>query len=420
MHKHPLNPQEKKILSLSALGGLLELYDFTIYGIFSVYFAQQFFPANNAILSIIESYLVFILGYLARPIGGLIFSHIGDEHGRKKVLVITIVLMGLSSIGIGILPTYATLGIFAPIALLLLRLLQGFALGGELPTTYVYISESLTNKRGLGFGVTMMGVNSGLLLGMAFNQLLTNFMNPAELIHYGWRIPFIFGGILCLVSYKIRKTLQETLAFKKIQAKPDFPLAYLFKHHARLMCSGIALTAIMSSLVVGVAVFMPTYLSIFLHVDNRFISEIMTLAMILNVSAIYFSGRISDLYRSPYLLLSIFLLGSLILIPTAYLLIAKHYFMSGVIILVVLAGIAALLTPLILTNLFPAKVRLTGVAVCYNVGFTFFGGLAPVIISTLIHAGFNVYKVPLLYLLSTLVICAAGAFYSKRTNIYTE
>ena len=123
-------------------------------------------------------------------------AHVGDEHGRKKVLIITIVLMGASSLGIGLLPTYASIGYAAPIGLLVLRLLQGLALGGELPSTYVYISESMPQKRGSGFGITMTGVNAGLLLGMAINQLLNLSFNTEQLTAYGWRIPFIIGGAL--------------------------------------------------------------------------------------------------------------------------------------------------------------------------------------------------------------------------------
>ena len=245
-----LNTQEKKIVGLAALGGMLEFYDFIIYGIFSVYFAHQFFPSGNEMLSIIESYVVFVLGYIARPIGGIIFSHIGDEYGRKKVLIVTIILMGLASLGIGVMPTYQQIGIFAPIGLLLFRLIQGLALGGELPSTYVYINESMRDKEHIGFGITMTGVNSGLLLGMLINQLMNSLFDHAELTAYGWRIPFIIGGALCLVSYKIRRTLHETTAFEKIQNKPKFPLANLFKEHLPAMLAGILSTAIMAGLVV--------------------------------------------------------------------------------------------------------------------------------------------------------------------------
>ncbi len=408
-----LNREEKKIVGLAALGGMLEFYDFIIYEIFSVYFASQFFPSGNQIISIIESYVVFVLGYIARPIGGMIFSHVGDEHGRKKVLIITIVLMGASSLGIGLLPTYASIGYAAPIGLLVLRLLQGLALGGELPSTYVYISESMPQKRGSGFGITMTGVNAGLLLGMAINQLLNLSFNTEQLTAYGWRIPFIIGGALCLISYKIRKTLQETAAFNKIHDKPEFPLAYLFKHNLPQMIAGIATTGIMSSLVVIAIIFMPTYLHKMLHIDNRLISQIMPIAMILNVITIYITGRIAN-HVTPYIILRNLIIASAILVPTSYWLIDAGHIAAGVIILAILEGVAAMIIPYLITCLFPAKIRLTGVAMSYNIGFTIFGGMAPIIISSSIQSGHGIYQTPLIFMTVILLVCSFGLYYAKR------
>lgn len=408
-----LNPQERKIVGLAALGGMLEFYDFIIYGMFSVYFAHQFFPSDNQLLSIIESYVVFVLGYLSRPIGGMLFSHIGDEHGRKKVLIITIILMGISSLGIGLLPTYNQIGIIAPIGLVLFRLLQGLALGGELPSTYVYISETMPEKRGSGFGITMVGVNSGLLLGGLINQLLNFAFTPAELGSYGWRIPFIFGGVICLISYKIRQTLHETAAFKRIENKPEFPLAFLFKHHLPQMIAGIATTAIMSGLVVVAIVFMPTYLHGILKVDNKVISSIMTIAMISNVLTIYILGKIANT-TTPYIILRNLLISCVILIPLSYWLIDLQFYAAGTIILAILEGAAAMIIPYLVTCLFPAKIRLTGVAMCYNISFTIFGGMAPIIISSGIKAGYGVYVTPLVYMFVILIVCAIGLGYAKR------
>jgi len=411
VHKNSfkLNREEKKIVCLTALGGMLEFYDFIIYGVFSVYFAHQFFPGENPILSVIKSYVIFILGYIARPVGGVIFSHFGDEYGRKYVLIITIILMGASSLGIGILPTYNQIGIAAPLCLLLLRLVQGLALGGELPSTYVYIIESMPQKRGSGFGITMFGVNSGLLLGMAINQLLNFILTPAEMSTYGWRLPFIFGGLLCLISYQIRKTLQETSAFKKIHNKPLFPFLYLWTHHLPQVMAGIAITAIMSGLVVVAIVFMPTYLHEMLKMNNAFISYIMPLVMLCNIITIYFTGKMANMI-SPSVILGSLLLLSTILIPCSYWLINgnQHKLMTGLIILSMLEGIAAMIVPLFICTLFPTKIRLTGVALCYNVGFTIFGGLAPVIISSFINAGYSVYLTPMIYLLIIVAICGAG------------
>lgn len=406
-----LNKEEKKVVRLAALGGMLEFYDFIIYGVFSVYFAQQFFPGGNSLLAIIKSYVIFILGYIARPIGGFIFSHIGDEYGRKKVLVITIVLMGLSSLAIGLLPTYAQIGVSAPLLLLLFRLIQGLAIGGELPSTYVYLSESLPNKQGTGFGLTMFGVNSGLLLGMVVNQLLTSWLSNEQLMAYGWRIPFIFGGLLCIISYYIRKTLAETSAFTKVHDKPSFPLATLLKNHKPQLLVGIAITSIMSGLVVLAIIFMPTYLNEMLHIDTHYIGRIMPLMMLFNVIAIYISGRIADRV-TPSAILYYLLLLSAVLIPLSYWMISMSTNLTmlsiGLITLGILEGIAALLVPLILCSLFTTSIRLTGVAFCYNIGFTLFGGLAPVIVSTLISLGYNLYMVPVIYLLAVVIICSFG------------
>lgn len=411
-----LTTQEKKIVGLSALGGMLEFYDFIIYGIFSVYFAHQFFPSENELLSVIESYVVFILGYIARPIGGIIFSHVGDEHGRKKVLIITIILMGISSLGIGLLPTYAQIGWVAPLGLLSLRLLQGLALGGELPSTYVYISETMTQKRGSGFGITMTGVNSGLLLGMIVNQILNLIFTTEELGAYGWRIPFIFGGALCLISYKIRQSLHETAAFKRIEDKPNFPLAYLFKNHFLQMIAGIATTAIMSGLVVAAIIFMPTYLHQILHVDNKVVSHIMPIAMLFNVITIYMTGKAAN-HISLAKILTTLLIISICITPLSYWLIINAYPLIGTSLLAILEGAAAMTIPMLLTYLFPAKVRLTGVAMCYNLGFTIFGGVAPIIITSAIKAGSGVFITPVAYITAIIIVCTIGLYYAKNHSV---
>lgn len=408
-----LNSQEKKIVTLAALGGMLEFYDFIIYGVFSVYFAHQFFPSGNSLISVIESYVVFVLGYIARPVGGIIFSHVGDEHGRKKVLIITIILMGISSLGIGILPTYQQIGIIAPILLLGLRLLQGLALGGELPSTYVYISETMSGKRGLGFGITMTGVNAGLLLGMAVNQLLNAIYSTQEITHYGWRLPFIFGGALCLISYKIRKSLQETGVFSAIKDKAEFPLVTLFKEALPQLIAAIGLIAIMAGFVVGAIIFMPTYLHTILHYDNHLVGHIMLIAMIFNVVAIYLIGTVANQISPIKLFIFLIILG-VIVTPFSYYLIAKGAVYTGVIILSILEGLAAMLVPYLITGLFPTKIRLTGVALCYNIAFTIFGGGSPIVISSLIELGFGMYLVPIVYMMVILLISTIGVIYARK------
>lgn len=163
---YQLSQEQRKVIVLSALGGMLEFYDFTIYGLFAVYFASQIFPTHDPLVAIIASYSIFVVGYIIRPVGGIIFSHIGDEIGRKKVLIMTMLLMGIASIGLGLVPTYQQAGIYSPIIMLAFRMLQGFAFGGEIPSMIVYTTESMPEKRSLGVGGSFTGTISGLVLGM--------------------------------------------------------------------------------------------------------------------------------------------------------------------------------------------------------------------------------------------------------------
>ena len=150
---------------------------------------------------------------------------------------------GVSSVGIALLPTYATIGMAAPLLLLACRLLQGLAIGGELPTTFVYISESMPNKRILAFGITMTGVFSGYLFAAAINYVLTRWFDTNQLNNFAWRIPFALGGLVCFISYKIRKTLRETKEFQEIMNKPRLPLVLFAKNYTPQVGAGAIFSA---------------------------------------------------------------------------------------------------------------------------------------------------------------------------------
>ena len=204
-----INAAERKILILASLGGMLEFYDFTIYGFFSLYFAEQFFPTTDKFVAIMLSYTVFVIGYIARPIGGILFSHLGDVIGRKLVLIVTMLIMGIASLGIGIVPVYAQIGIFAPILLLVLRLSQGLAIGGEIPGTVVYVTEYMPHKSGFAIGCVMAGVGSGLLLGALVNVVLSSLLSIEQIHSYGWRIPFLLGNYMMCIHLTKSAVLQH-------------------------------------------------------------------------------------------------------------------------------------------------------------------------------------------------------------------
>lgn len=381
-----MNKEERKIIGLSSLGGMLELYDFAIYGTFSIYFAHQFFPSSNAYTVILETYMVFLLGFVLRPIGGLLFSHIGDEFGRKKVLILTIFIMGISSLGIAFLPTYQSIGIWAPCLLLFCRLLQGLALGGELPTTYVYLSESLADKKILAFGITMGSVFSGYLLAAAVNYLLTHLFNIDQLNQFAWRIPFFIGGVICFISYRIRTTLHETPEFKSIMSKPKVPIVYLFRKHWPQVIQGVVFSAIQQVFSVLTIIFMATYMLTFLKIPNDKVGLLLPIALSATVIAIFAFGywfrRAKNLSRLMWWSLMV----NLIIVPVSYYLIGKKLSLFGGYIFLMLGhGLLGLLVPLYLTSLFPSNIRLSGVATCYNLSITSFAGFAPIIVTELIH-----------------------------------
>lgn len=412
-----MNKEERKIIGLSSLGGMLELYDFAIYGTFSIYFAHQFFPSTNPYTVILQTYLIFLLGFVLRPIGGLLFSHIGDEFGRKKVLIITIFMMGLSSLGIAFLPTYQQIGIWAPVLLLFCRLLQGLALGGELPTTYVYLSESLADKKIIAFGITMASVFSGYLLAAAINYLLSHIFNEAQLNQFAWRIPFLIGGVICFISYQIRKSLHETKEFKSIMTKPKIPIIYLFRKHWFQVIQGLIFSAAQQVFSVLAIIFMATYLRTFLHLTSDTVSQFLPIGLVVTVLAILgFGYFFRKMYNLPQLMCW-GLMANLIIVPVAYYLIGRQIsLLGGYILLMFGHSILGLLVPLYLTALFPSNVRLSGVAICYNLSITSFAGFAPLIVTELIqHYNLLVFA-PSGYILVFILLGLVSLFWVSRKN----
>lgn len=417
-----MNKEERKIVGLAALGGMLELYDFAIYGMFAVYFAHQFFPSTNTYTAILETYMVFSLGFILRPLGGIIFSHIGDEYGRKNVLVYTILIMGVSSVGIALLPTYATIGLAAPLLLLACRLLQGLAIGGELPTTFVYISESMPNKRILAFGITMTGVFSGYLFAAAINYILTRCFDTSQLNDFAWRIPFALGGLVCFISYKIRKTLRETKEFQEIMNKPRLPLVYLLKNYTPQVGAGAIFSAAQQVFSILAIIYMPTYLHSILHISQDAINSMLPVALIVSVVTIGVAGVLFRRALNLSRLMMVSLVVNLLIVPFAYYLIVNQYSFSGYILLMFGHAFIGLMIPLYLTTLFPTNIRLSGVAMSYNLSVATFGGLAPVLVTTLIKQTQAIYLTPVLYILAFIVssIVLVAIFSSKNSQVYAD
>jgi MFS family permease len=261
-----LNAQDFRTLGLSALGGALEFYDFIIFVFFATVIGQLFFPPEMPEwLVLIQTFGIFAAGYLVRPLGGIILAHYGDRYGRKKVFAFSILLMALSTLGMALMPTYATIGVAAPLLLILLRMLQGAAIGGEVPAAWTFVSEHLPARRvGLACGFLTSGLSFGIMLGSLIATAINSIFTPEEVAGYAWRIPFLLGGIFGLVAVYLRRWLEETPVFaemKKAKAlTKELPVKTVLKNYRHGVVISVLLTWVLSAAIVVTTLMTATFL----------------------------------------------------------------------------------------------------------------------------------------------------------------
>jgi MFS family permease len=413
--------EQKKIILLTGLGGALEFYDFIIFVFFAKTLGNLFFPSSNSIISLIASWSLFAVGYLMRPLGGIILGHMGDRIGRKKTFLITLAGMAIPSLLIGILPSYQTIGIFAPILLILFRLLQGFCVGGEIPGALVFITElTPTKNRALVCSLIFLGVNSGLLLGSLLSTLLTHVMEPKTLLAWGWRLPFCLGGVLGIFGFYLRRQLHETplfLALQTMREQESIPLREILAKYSLQVGQGALLTGLGAVLVSLCFLFMPTYLSTFFHYK---FDEL----MMLNTTLIFiysFFPILLGYYADKWGYLKIFRCGALGLLLFSYPLYALfawksfYWVIFGTFILTGLGSLVISVFTSILVGLYPTPVRYTGVALVYNVGFAIAGGLTPLVVTWLIHTSGN-RLIPSIYLMGFAGFAFLVSFFMRETR----
>jgi MFS family permease len=261
-----LSRKDVQTLGLSALGGTLEFYDFVIYVFFAAVLGKLFFPVDMPDwLRQLQTFGIFAAGYLSRPLGGIIIAHFGDKLGRKRMFTLSIFMMAVPTLVIGLLPTYANIGVAAPLLLLAMRVLQGAAIGGEMPGAWVFVAEHVPAKRyGLGVGTLTAGITGGILLGSLVAMAINRHYSPADVGDFAWRIPFILGGVFGLISVYLRRFLHETPVFKELAKRrtvaSELPIKTILREH-RAACVLVGLlTWVLSAAIVVVVLITPTYL----------------------------------------------------------------------------------------------------------------------------------------------------------------
>ena len=386
----PLNRSDYKTLSLSALGGALEFYDFIIFVFFAAVVGKLFFPADMPEwLRQFQTFGIFAAGYLARPLGGIIMAHFGDLLGRKRMFTLSIFLMGVPTLAMGLLPTYAQIGIWAPLALLLLRIVQGAAIGGEVPGAWVFVSEHVPQRHiGFACGTLTAGLTSGILLGSLTATLINSVYSPQEVLDWAWRLPFLIGGVFGLCAVYLRRMLHETPVFAELQQRKsladELPLKTVLREHRGSVVLSMLLTWVLSAAIVVVILMTPTLLQTIYGFDAATALKANSLAIICLSFGCVAAGAIVDRLGAGLVLLA----GGLLLGFTSwtfYSSLALHpdwlfplYALTGLLV----GTIGAV--PFVMVNAFPAVVRFSGLSFSYNVAYAIFGGLTPLVVSLMI------------------------------------
>ncbi|MYT73541.1 MULTISPECIES: MFS transporter [unclassified Streptomyces] len=391
-------PLLKRAVSASALGNCMEWFDFGVYSYLAATIGKVFFPGASPGAQLISSFATFAAAFVVRPLGGLVFGPLGDRVGRQKVLATTMIMMAAGTFSIGLIPSYATIGIAAPILLLLARMVQGFSTGGEYGGATTFVAEySPDRRRGFLSSWLDFGTFVGYALGSALVTVLNTVFTEDQMLSYGWRLPFLIAGPLGVIGLYMRLKLEESPAFQQQLDEHEKSLAQdsvgsefktIVKEHWRplLICMGLVLLYnVTNYMVTG---YLPTYQTETLDRSQTSADVLVLIGMVWIVLLITFLGRLSDhIGRRP--LYAGAAAAMIVLAIPAFLLIKAHGTwppIFGVLILSTLLACFAAPSAATLPALFPTAVRYAAMGIGFNFAVAAFGGTTPLITETLVNA----------------------------------
>jgi MFS transporter, MHS family, shikimate and dehydroshikimate transport protein len=401
----------------SAIGTTIEWYDFFLYNTMTALVLNKlFFPSSDILISTLLAYVTSFVGFLSRPIGGVIFGHYGDRVGRKTVLILTVLIMGIATFLIGLLPTYATAGVWAPIMLLALRIFQGIGIGGEWGgAVLMAVEHSPGGRRGFYGSWPQIGVPAGLLISAAVVSLLS-FMNNDDFYAWGWRIAFLLSAVLVIIGVYIRLRIMETPAFKRAQDENKIapvPVVELFNTHSKNTVLGLGARYIEGVTFNIYGVFLIFYLTNILHMSRQIALTAVMISSAIMILLLPVCGRWSDrvgrrrMFGIAGLLIGIlsfpafWLMGTLSPILTILAVVVPF----GIIYAAVYGPEAALFS-----ELFDTRVRYTGISFVYQFSGIYASGLTPIIATALLAPGGNQPWLICLYILAVSIVSALSVF----------
>ncbi|MFE9447960.1 glycine betaine/L-proline transporter ProP [Streptomyces sp. NPDC006739] len=401
----------KRAVKAAALGNAMEWFDFGVYSYIAVTLGKVFFPSGNPTAQLLSTFGAFAAAFLVRPLGGLVFGPLGDRVGRQKVLAVTMIMMAAGTFSIGLIPSYASIGVGAPLLLLAARLVQGFSTGGEYAGASTFIAEYAPDKKRGFFGSWLeFGTLAGYIGGAGLVTLMTTLLSTHDLLTWGWRIPFLIAGPMGIVGLYLRLRLEETPAFaaeveKAEAARPKVPLREMLagQWKSLLLCMGLVLVFNVTDYML--LSYMPSYLTSELKYDETHgllvVLGVMALMMIVQP----FAGALTDrVGRRPVIAAGC--AGFLLLSVPALLLIRQGSLLAVALGMGALGMLLVCFTsamPAALPALFPTRVRYGSLSIGFNVSVSLFGGTTPLVVTALIGATGNM-MMPAYYMMAAAVV----------------
>jgi MHS family proline/betaine transporter-like MFS transporter len=404
----------------SSVGNVVEWIDWAIYGLAAPFIAAQLFPKGNPVVALLQAYGVFAIGFVTRPLGAVIIGPYGDKYGRNRALVISILLMGGATGLIGMIPTYDSIGILAPLLVIVLRCIQGFALGGEWGSASAFIYElAPRNRRSFITSFRPCGTGMGYFIGTGFIALITMIMPPEVLKSWGWRIPFYLAFLTALLGLYLRLKVIESPEFEEAKAKNETsnnPLGDTVKFNKRGMAVVFGIAMIWNSVYLVIYTYLPVHLSKFAGMTYSAALRMCTIALLLYTVMVPIFGWVAD-NCSKKLLLTISTIGFTVFTYPAFMLIGTGNYWAILFVFLafsVLMGIYGGAAQMVFAEQFPTGTRNTAMSLAYTVNVTLLGGTAPLTVTWLVSA----LKDPMAAAYYT-IACSLVAVFAVRYATYT-
>jgi MHS family proline/betaine transporter-like MFS transporter len=379
----PTAPSRFRIILAGLIGNVMEWYDFAVYGYFASVIGQHFFPAEEASVSLIAAFGAFAAGFLVRPLGGLVFGRIGDLVGRRRALILSVMAMAVPTVLIGCLPTYETIGVLAPVAIVALRIVQGLSVGGEYTCSLVFLAEQAPPRhRAFNAVWGMWGATAGILLGSGVGALLTYALDDTQILDWGWRLPFLLGALVSGTALLVRRAIH----IEPPVGEGTRPIVDTFGRHLKPVLRVALLNVSLGVGFYAAFVYAVTYIKTIDQVADGIAFNLNTEAMALLLVLLPISAVLSDRFgRKPLLVAG----GAIIAFGTVPFFYLMHHNEPTIIFLGEVGfvlGVGVLSGGLVANvELIPKPIRCTGLAFAYNASIGFFGGTTPMIAAWLIE-----------------------------------